>query len=205
MKIIMESRLIKIKNPSYRQGNRLRNYLCRENLYITLLNDGCEDFYNYITWLDIDENFIATVLPVISCYCYIPEELEETDIIINLKPINLIKDLKAFFVKMRTLIPEYSYLTGYFENNDTDNLKLKDAMTVKSIYDRRNGKKYSRHIRYMRSWVHKIVTRFFNKGISNMLTKKSATSLLEDTGFTVMNITGLNGKTYFCAQKTPCA
>ncbi len=198
----MDNRTVKIKSSVKRRRAPLRDS-SRENIYITLMNDGCEDFFNYINWLNLAKSSNTIVLPSTNYY-YIPVDLQDTEILINLKPLNFIKDLKAFLINIRSLLPEYSYLTGYFEDYCTDmnktdsyskNMEENNSRTCNGNIKKNNGHNESRAVRKLRS--------LFNPGINYLHTNKSARSLLEGIGFTVLNITGLNGKTYFCAQKRP--
>ncbi|MFO7851452.1 MAG: hypothetical protein ACQERS_05340 [Bacteroidota bacterium] len=200
----MENRSTEIKQSVHQHRPSVKGTY-REDLYRTLSNDGCEDFYNYIDWLDIAKNLNVIVLPAVKYFYYIPEDLKNTETVINLKPLNLIKDLRSFLVKIYTFLPEYSYFTGYFEDysNGKNQSDEKDKYQPGENADKViSGNKQNRH---KLSWFYKIINILFNTGIKQRLSKKSARSLLEGVGFTVHDITELNGKKYFCAQKKSAA
>ncbi|HDZ42095.1 MAG TPA: hypothetical protein ENH59_10530 [Bacteroidetes bacterium] len=146
----MDNRDIDIRNYVKRRRSHLRSSN-RENMYITLLNDGCEDLFTYINWMNLGDCCNAIVLPA-TTYFYIPENLDDTEILVNLKPLNLIEDLGCLLSSILDLLPVYSYFTVFLEECKNEN-------------------------------------------------KESLKPLLESTGFKVLDITGLNEKTFFCAQK----
>lgn len=156
----MDNRDIYIRNCAKRRRSYLRNTY-RENMYITLLNDGCEDLYTYINWMNLSECCNAVVLPATTYPYHIPEDMSDTEILVNLKPLNLIEDLGSFLSSVLSLLPESSYFTGFLEDCGDKSL------------------------------------------IKGSLTKESLKSLLESTGFLVLDITGLNEKTFFYVQKQP--
>ncbi len=172
-------------------------------LYKQLTDEGCEDFYNYINWLDLVNDINIIVLPGTSYFYYHPEDLVNTKTVINLKPLNRIKNLFSFLENVFSILPDYSYLTGCYENNNTKKKTEGEHKNIKRIIGKgENGGNHHEN-RYPGSWLYKGMIRIFNSGTNRQLSKESITSLLKSAGFTVLDITALNGRTYFCAQKRP--
>lgn len=188
-------KITNIKSPVYHKRIPDRD-LNRENLFRTLSNDGCEDFYNYIEWLDLAKSADVLIIPRTTSFYYIPEDLKNIETVINLKPLNLIKDLKPFLSRIYSFIPEYSYFTGCFDTYE--GTATQNISPGKNIM-KNTGNVYDKKIK--NSWLNNIISRLFRLGFKLPLTRKSAKSLLAYTGFTVFDMTVLNGKTYFCAQK----
>lgn len=173
-------------------------------MYITLLNDGCEDLYTYINWMNLSENYNAIVLPATSYHYHIPEDLEDTEVLVNLKPLNLFEDLGSFLSSVLAILPEYSYFTGFLENyaNEKrmsgsdirhDNDKIKQHVYTGED-TKSNGKP---------SFLRKKMQVLYKNCIKGSLTKEGLKSLLDNSGFKVLDITVLNGKTFFYVQKQP--
>jgi len=173
-------------------------------LYKQLSAEGCEDFYNYIDWLDLVKDLNVIVLPKTNYYYYIQEDLKNTKTLINLKPLNRIKDVKSFLENIFSILPDYSFLTGCYDNNNI----MKPQVDVEQKYmegesDKNNSTGNDYQNMYKDSWLYNRIKRIFNSGANRQLTKTSTISLMKEAGFTVLDITGLNGRTYFCVQKRP--
>ncbi|HCC70831.1 MAG TPA: hypothetical protein DEQ09_06740 [Bacteroidales bacterium] len=207
MKIKMDTRGIehpgtmvkttRIKNSVYHRRIPVTDS-SRDNLYRTLSNDGCEDFYNYIDWLNLAKKPDIIILPRKGSFYYMPEDLKDTETLINLKPLNLIKDLRSFLKSIYSFLPEYSYFTGCFEDHD-DRVRKSREGENNSIISTGNVKENTNNS----SWMFNMIHHLFSQGFNIPITRRSSKSLLENTGFTILDITGLNGKTYFCVQKRP--
>lgn len=194
----------KVKQSVYQSRPQVRGSQ-EENLYRTLANDGCEDFYNYIDWLDLAKNPNIIVLPVTSSFFYMPEDMKNTEAVINLKPLNLVNDTRAFIQKVYSFLPDYCFFTGCFEEGK-NRKKTADKNNNQDSFNRlKIGKSKIKEIKYHAGWVAKMIKKLFTPGAKRHMTRKSTASMLKGAGFTVHDMTGLNNRTYFCAQKRPAA
>ena len=166
-----------------------------KNLFKSLSKDGCEDFFNYLDWLDLAKSTEVIILPRKGSFYYAPEDFQNTETVINLKPINFIKNLKSFISKIYSFLPEYSFFAGCFEEHKGNYGNRQSE----GVYDIGSGSinNSSNKSPWLLNWTN----RLFNYGPHSLIDRKSAKSVLELSGFTVLDITTLNGKTYFCAQK----
>ncbi len=192
----------RIKNSVYYKTSPARDAYSGY-LYKQLTEEGCKDFYNYINWLDLDNDLNIIVLPGTSYFYYHPEDLENIKTVINLKPLNRIKNLFYFLENVFSFLPDYSYLTGCYENNSIHKKDGANKKNIKRISRRGENRGNGHENRYPGSRIYIGMKRIFNTGINRQLSKESTTSLLKNAGFTVLDITALNGRTYFCAQKRP--
>ena len=76
----------RIKNSVYYRTTPIKDAYSGY-LYKQLSAEGCEDFYNYIDWLDLVKDLNVIVLPKTNHYYYIQEDLKNTKTVINLKPL----------------------------------------------------------------------------------------------------------------------
>jgi len=192
----------KIKQSVYQKRSPVKDSP-GEDLYKKLAVEGCEDFYNYIDWLDLAQSTNIIILPVTGSFFYIPEDMDNTETVINLKPLNRVKKLNGFLQKIYSFVPDYSYFTGCFEESRNGNEppyeNNKNGQVIEE--NKENGnKKEKRKSEY---WFNNIIKRIFSSGLKYHLTRKEATSLLERAGFKLHDITVLNDRTFFCAQKRP--
>jgi len=171
-------------------------------LYKQLSGEGCEDFYNYINWLDLVNDLNVIVLPGTRYFYYHPEDLVNTKTVINLKPLNRIKNLFSFLENIFSILPDYCYLTGCYENNSMKKESGANQRYIerKSVKGKNRGNGHEN--RYPLSWLYNLKS-IVNSGTNRQLSKESTTSLMKNVGFTVLDITAWNGRTYFCVQKRP--
>ena len=161
--------------------------------------EGREDFVNYIQALSLDKDPNLVCLSSQHHYYYDAEEMKEVKTVINLKEINQIKQIKSFLHSIFHVLPRRSNLIGCFVDNDKINgyalrNNLPTSQKKDSIHAIENG----------------IVSRnpFLNKVYSIMdlrtnkyMSRASVSLLLEDHGFKIINMSEINGLTYFQAQK----
>jgi hypothetical protein len=164
-----------------------------------LMTEGGESFYNYVDWLGLAKEPDLIVLSSLSHYYYDAEELNNVKTIINLKELNQINQVKNFLHSIYHILPQKSNFIGYF----VDNTKFNG-------YVLRNNTSSHNNENSLDAIENGIVSRvpFINRLFSKLdsktnvyLSKSSVTFLLEDFGFKVMDMTLIDGFTYFHAQK----
>ena len=167
-----------------------------------LLGAECsEDLLNYIDWLGLsnDPNFL--VLPSTHHYFYDAEEIKNVKTVINLKELNHIKDLKGFLHSIFRILPQKSYFIGSFLDSKKNN-----------GYELRNSSSSHKNLMVNEAVENGIISRipFLNMLYSlldsktnSYMSKASVAQLMSEHGFKVLDITELNGMTYFCTQRVP--
>lgn len=159
-----------------------------------LAEEDQENFYNYLEKLGLanDPDFI--ILSSSHHYYYDIEELKDIKTVINLKQLNYIKQIKDFLHTIYNILPQKSYFIGCFADNKNQNTFLSGSNKSGQDDDQiENG--ISSRISFLNKMFNIMDSR------TNMyLTARTVTLLLEDTGLKVLDITELNGLTYFCAQ-----
>lgn len=171
----------------------------KKNLFKTLSDEDCEDFYNYIDWLDLSKSPNIIVLPLSNHYYYQPEDFEKTETLVNLKCLNRMSNLRTFLGSIHKNLPLYCFFTGCFLNNNRNRNFVKESYN--SLLGR--GDVYTQtDTRLSRdSGFVGELNRIFDSKTNITLKKESVRTILKDIGFTILDMTELNNKTYFCAQK----
>lgn len=144
-----------------------------------ILSEGGNDFFRYLTWAGLVKEPNLMVLSSMHHYYYDHNDLIGIKTLINLKRLNQIKHLESFLHTLNRILPSRSYFIGCFRNNLSD-----------------RGKEVGYHS-----------SKFFN-GIINILDSRlernlsrgRVTRLMEGYGFKVIDITEINGMSYFWAQ-----
>lgn len=141
-----------------------------------LKTEGGENFTNYLNWLGLANESNTLVLSSKHHYYYDNSDLEGITTLINLKKLNLIKHLDSFLNTVyHVMSPETNFIGCFY-----------DKKTKSDI-----------------GWSSRIYKRFINFLDSRTdfeIDKKDVSGLLESNGFKVIDMTEINGLTYFRTQ-----
>jgi hypothetical protein len=141
-----------------------------------LIAEGGENFFNYLEWHGLTNEDNMLVLSSRHHYYYDPNELQAVTTLINVKKLNLIKHLDTFLHSIEHVLSPESNFIGCFS----------DWKTQKG-----SG---------ITSRMYKGFINFIDSKIDVDYDKKDVSKLLESHGFKVMDMTEINGLTYFRAQ-----
>ena len=157
--------------------------------------EGGENFYNYIEWLGLAKDPDLIVLSSMHHYYYDTDDLKDIRTVVNLLPLNQIKQVKGFFHSIYHLIPHRCYFIGCF----LDHRKNYGYIFRKNPLDEQS-KAIEQGISSKFSLLN-ILFRIIDLRAERFLSGKMVTLSLEDLGFKVLDMTEINGITYFCARK----
>jgi hypothetical protein len=162
-----------------------------EESFSEILNsEGYDSFVRYLGCLGLINDPNTVVLSSKHHYYYDPEELKNVNTIINLKELNQIRQIKNFLNSVSSTLQRSSNFVGYFTDNKHHNEFKSDA----NSYD-------SKAFEFLATnpFVNMIYS-LMDSHVNKYMSKKNVRSLLEDHGFKVLDMTDLNGLTYFHAQ-----
>jgi hypothetical protein len=159
--------------------------------------EGCENFVNYIEWLRLDKDPDLVILSSHHHYYYDAEEMKKVKTIINLIELNQIKEIRNFLHSIFHILPPKSNFIGCFVDNKNKNGFVQrkyssDSLAIENDIVSKNP---------FLNMIYSIMDSRINKYMS----RKNVTLLLEDHGFEVLDMTELDGLTYFHAQKLQTA
>jgi hypothetical protein len=140
------------------------------------LTEGDENFLDYLRRHGLANEANLLVLSSKLHYYYDSEELKEVTTLINLKKLNLIKHLDDF---LHTLCIGLSPKTNF----------------IGCFSDRKSQKGIS-----MTSRMYKRFINFLDSKIDIEIDSKDISRLLESHGFKIIDMTEINGLTYFRTQ-----
>ena len=141
-----------------------------------LIAEGGENFLNYLHHHGLADGDNTLVLSSRRHYYYDPNELESVTTLINIKKLNLIKHLDSFLQSVVLVLSKDSNFIGCFS----------DWKTQKSTG--------------LHSRMYKGLINFLDAKIDAEYDKNYISRLLESYGFKVIDMTEINGLTYFRAQ-----
>lgn len=166
-----------IINKYYNSGNALTDL--NENLVTKILTaEGCENFVNYIEWLGLAKDLNLVILSSLHHYYYNAEEMKSVKTVVNLRELNHIRKIRSFLHSISHLLQERSNFIGCFIDNDKNNGNTLSRIPIINML-------YS----------------LMDSRTNNYMSRRNVNLLLEESCFKVIDMTELNGLTYFCAQK----
>jgi hypothetical protein len=158
-----------------------------------------ENFLNYIEWRGLAKDPNLVILSSLHHYYYDAEELKNVNTVINLKELNQIKEVKSFLHSIFHIMPQKSNFIGCFvDNKKINGFALKNNSS--SYYKRRTFNGNENGIVSRVPFLYMFYNLMDSK-TNKYMSKRRVSLLLEDHGFKVLDMTGLNGLTYFHSQK----
>jgi len=158
---------------------KVRNERIMEKPVINeLIAEGGENFFDYLQKHGLADEDNMLVLSSRRHYYYDPNELQSVTTLINIKKLNLIRHLDSFLQSVVLVLSKDSNFVGCFS----------DWKTQKG-----NG---------LHSRMYKGLINFLDAKTDAEYDKHYISKLLESHGFKVIDMTEINGLTYFRAQNT---
>lgn len=143
----------------------------------SLLHEGCETFLGYLKWLGLAYESETLVLSLRHHFFYDQNDLRGVKVLVNLKKLNVIKHLDSFLHILFRVLPPNANFVGCF--SDSKNHKL-------------NGLNL-----YKTSFLYKRFIDFLDQKTDRIMNRNNVEELLSSHGFKVLNMTEIDGTTYF--------
>jgi hypothetical protein len=169
----------------------------------TLIAEGGSAFLDYVSRLGLAQETGMVVLSFRQHFYFDAEEMKRAKTLVNLTELNKISGVTDFFRTCYRIMPRESNLLGRFiDNKEVGRYKLNNSSSAFTDGD------------YFEDIENAIFSRvpFINRLYSILdsrtnvyMSKNSVSLLLHDYGFKVVDMTVLNGLTYFHAQKARAA
>ena len=173
--------------------------LVRNNTLLkSLTTEDSENFARYIELLPLDKDLNLVVLSSLHHYYYDAEEMTNVKMVVNFKELNQIKQIKDFFHSIFDIIPPSCHFIGCFVNNKKQNGFVLNT-NPSDFYYKRNSDAIENGIVSSSPFLNMIYNMIDSK-TNKYMSEKSVSFLLEEHGFKVLDMTEIDGLTYFCAQ-----
>ncbi len=137
-----------------------------------------KNFFRYLKNFNLSKDPDLLILPPNNHYYFDEKELHHIRTLINLKNLNLIKDLDSFLYTLARLLPDEANFLGYFSYNK---FSFTGDSLISGLYTRFNN--------------------FLDFRTDHNLDEKELSLRLHKYGFRIIDMTEMNGRTYFYAQK----
>lgn len=162
--------------------------------YDLLAAEGGESFFNYIDWLGLTKGSELIVLSPVHHYYYDLDDLKKINTVVNLMPLNRISDISLFLQSISELIPQNCFFIGCF----TDTRKQKQLFP-KDNYGR-SSENYENSI-FSKIPVVNMIYGLMDLRTNRFMSKNNVTLLLESHDLKIVDMTEMDGITYFCTSK----
>jgi uncharacterized protein YfbU (UPF0304 family) len=160
-----------------------------------LSTEDCKSFAKYIKLIGITEETNIVVLSSLHHYYYDAEEMTSIKTVINLKELNMIKELKDFLHSIFHILPPECTFVGCFVNNK----KLVLNTRPTDFYYKRNSDAIENGIVSSSPFLNKIYSMIDSK-TNKYMSERTVSQILGEYGFKVMDFTEIDGLTYFYAK-----
>ncbi len=164
-----------------------------------LSTEFCENFGPYLEKLGLANDPRIIVLSSMHHFYYDSQEMEHIQTVINLKELNRIKHVKGFINSLFHSLRPASNFIGCFADNKKFHAFMLRNNSIQPVR-RRNSEAIENGIISQIPFLNMIYS-FMDSKTNNSLSRLSVTLLLEGFGFKVLDMTEVDGLTYFHAKK----
>jgi hypothetical protein len=173
--------------------------LVRGNSALKILaTEDSENFTKYVELLHLDKDPNLVVLSSSHHYYYDAEEMINVKTVVNLKELNQIKQLKDLLHSIFHILPPNCNFIGCFVNNKKQNGFVLNTNPT-DFYYKRNSDAIENGI-VSSSPLLNMIYNMIDSKTNKYMSEKSVSFLLGEHGFKVLDMTEIDGLTYFCAQ-----
>ena len=152
--------------------DRVINYKPAEVIDKLSAEEG-ENFFDYLEWLGLSNDPNMLILSSKLHYYYDYDDFKGVTTLLNLKKLNLIKHLDIFIKNVYNILPPKTNFVGYFS----------DHKTQEGVH--------------LASKMYKKLINFLDSKIDTDLSRKDIIQLFKSHGFEIVDMTEINGLTYF--------
>ena len=147
---------------------------------VNMIAEAGENIFRYLKSIGLSKDTNLMVLSSKHHYYYDQNELKSVSTLINLKKLNLIKHLDAFLYTLIRILPQNANFIGCFSDSKTLN---------------GNSFSFYQPLRLFNRFIN-----FLDSSTDHKMDKNEVSEVLERNGFKIVDMTEINGLTYFYSQ-----
>jgi len=148
---------------------------------VSLISEGGINFFQYLKGLNLAKESEILVLPSNHHYYYDEKELKSVRVLVNIKKLNLIKQLDIFLKNLVCLLPPNANFVGCFSDNKSMYAKGSPSYRFTELCNR--------------------LINFLDDKTDHIMNKDQVLQLLERNGFRTIDMKEMNGLIYFYSKK----
>jgi hypothetical protein len=160
----------------FRWNTRSKNKAKTNPVNDIFISEGDDKFLDYLNWHGLADGPDLLMLSSNGHYYYDFEDLRGVKTLVNQKKLNHIKELNDFLYNVHNLLSPRTHFIGCFSDYKTQKRN--------SLYSR----------------MYRKIINFLDSKIETEIDNKELSRLLESHGFKVIDMTEIDGLTYFLTQ-----
>lgn len=170
-------------------------------LFAELTSGVRQDLISFLDEKGLINDPDILVIPSTRHYFYDAEDMKGVKTMVNLKPLNYVREIREFLRKVAELLPHESNFVGCFTDNRMQNgFSDKYGNLPRDLSEKAEA--YENGIESRIPFINRMYS-FIDLKTNRYLTRRTVSNLLDESGFQIVTITDLNGLTYFHARKRP--
>lgn len=151
-----------------------------DRVFLNLTDNKAEDLFSYLKIVGLPADSNIVILAPGQHYYYDESDLRNVRILINLKRLNQIKEIDRYLHNLYRILPMNASFVGCF-------------------YDSSLQKRHRNSGKYSRTLISRMLN-LFNTPHEQELTRHKVTELLWKHNFETVDMTDINGLTYFYSR-----
>jgi hypothetical protein len=201
----MEKNLVTVSKERI-EGNTTKSILQTTKGQVSEKNPALEKlvkgdykiYSDYLEWLGLMSDPNIIVLSPSRHYYYDDEDLKGVTTILNLKHLNHIKEVREFLQTINQMLPGSSYFIGSFIDKRNHHGLFSNSEKPERQW---NVDPVENGIASRFPLLNMIYDFMDSRTNNRNMTSRSVSLLLESNGMKIIDVTEINGITFFCAQK----
>ena len=158
-----------------------------------------QDLISYLQEKELINDPSILVIPSAKHYFYDAEDLKGVKTIVNLKPLNYVREIRDFVSRVAGMLPRESNFVGCFTDNKLQNgFSDKYGNLPRDLSEKAEA--YENGIESRIPFINRMYS-FIDLRTNRYLTRRTVSNLLGESGLQIVGMTELNGMTYFHARK----
>jgi len=158
-----------------------------------------QDLISYLEEKELINDPSILVIPSTKHYFYDAEDLKGVKTIVNLKPLNYVREIRDFVSRVAEMLPRESNFVGCFTDNKLQNgFSDKYGNLPRDLSEKAEA--YENGIESRIPFINRMYS-FIDLRTNRYLTHRTVSNLLGESGLQIVGMTELNGMTYFHARK----
>ena len=168
-------------------------------LFAELTAEARQDLISYLDGMGLINEASILVIPSTRHFFYDADDMKGVKTIVNLKPLNYVKEIRDFLRKLSELLPDDSTFVGCFTDNKAQNgFSDKYGNLPKNLSHKAEA--YENGIESMIPFINRLYS-FIDMKTNRYLTVRTVSVLLEECNLQLITMTEKNGLTYFHARR----
>ncbi len=169
------------------------------HLFAELTAEVRQDLISYLDGMGLINDHAILVIPSTRHYFYDAEDMKGVKTIVNLKPLNYVREIRDFLRRLSEMLPAESTFVGCFTDNKSQNgFTDKYGNLPENLSHKAEA--YENGIESRIPFINRMYS-FIDMKTNRYLTTRTVNMLLEESNLQIITMTEKNGLTYFHARR----